>query len=76
MRRRLANPALAVPAPPVSVAPSAYEGANGSGLVFFIGLVGFDFGTEARRDTFKQQMRPVLANPSTLTIWNHAEHDG
>jgi cyanobactin maturation PatA/PatG family protease len=28
-------------------------------LVFFIGLVGYDFGTEARRDTFKQQMPPV-----------------
>jgi hypothetical protein len=44
------------------VSPSgacACEG-DGKGLVFFIGLVDYDFGTEARRDTFKQQMPPVL----------------
>jgi len=28
--------------------------------VFFIGLVGYDFGTEARRDSFKQQMPPAM----------------
>ena len=27
--------------------------------VFALGVIGFDFGTEARRDTFKQQMHPV-----------------
>ena len=39
---------------------SACECEGSKGLVFFIGLVGYDFGTEARRDTFKQQMPPVL----------------
>ena len=42
------------------VSPSSCECEGSKGLVFFIGLVGYDFGTEARRDTFKQQMRPVL----------------
>lgn len=32
-------------------------------LLFPIGLVGYDFGTEARRDTFKQLMLPALFNP-------------
>ncbi|MDQ0462486.1 hypothetical protein QO010_000234 [Caulobacter ginsengisoli] len=44
----------------LGVAPSAGCGCDvGKGLVFFIGLVGYDFGTEARRDSFKQQMPPV-----------------
>ena len=42
------------------VSPSDCDcGGDGKGLVFFIGLVGYDFGTEARRDTFKQQMPAV-----------------
>jgi cyanobactin maturation PatA/PatG family protease len=44
------------------------EGAEQSGhpvkvdgsLVYALGTLGFDFGTEARRDSFKQQMLPVL----------------
>jgi hypothetical protein len=57
------KPAVAPPAP--AVAPSAYEDTDGKGLVFFIGLVGYDFGTEARRDTFKQQMPAALFNYTT-----------
>ena len=41
------------------ISPSACECEQGKGLVFFIGLVSYDFGTEARRDTFKQQMPPI-----------------
>lgn len=51
-------PGPAVSAP--GIAPSACACEEAKGLVFFIGLVGYDFGTEARRDTFKQQMPPVL----------------
>jgi hypothetical protein len=68
--RRMEMPVYAAPA---QVAPSVAPltstgiapsggcgcGGGGSGLVFFIGLVGYDFGTEARRDTFKQQMPPA-----------------
>jgi hypothetical protein len=56
---RLRSSRLAdVSAPGVS--PSDCDcGGDGKGLVFFIGLVGYDFGTEARRDTFKQQMPAV-----------------
>ena len=39
------------------VVASSYPG-PGQRLVFAIGQIGFDFGTEARRDTFKQQMQP------------------
>jgi cyanobactin maturation PatA/PatG family protease len=51
---------VTAPTPPTLIAPSAYGGADDGGLVFFIGRVDFDFGTEARRDTFKQQMPPAL----------------
>jgi hypothetical protein len=53
-------PALARRASAPAVTPLAYDSTDGNGLVFFIGLVGYDFGTEARRDTFKQQMPPAL----------------
>jgi hypothetical protein len=47
--------------PSADVSPSGDCGCggDGKGLVFFIGLVGYDFGSEARRDTFKQQMPPA-----------------
>ena len=36
---------------------------NGASYVYAIGLVGFDYGTEARRDTFRQAMPPVAVAP-------------
>jgi hypothetical protein len=50
--------------------------AEGSGLVFFIGLVYFDFGTEARRDSFKQMMSPVFIKPTTYEIRFGRHPDG
>jgi cyanobactin maturation PatA/PatG family protease len=44
-----------------SITPSQSpdEVAQAPGLVFSIGVLGYDFGTEARRDTFKQLMPPI-----------------
>jgi len=39
------------------VSPSVVDG--GGGLVYVLGSLGYDFGTEARRDSFKQLMAPV-----------------
>ena len=46
---------------PGSITPSQSpdEVAAAPGIVFSIGVLGYDFGTEARRDTFKQLMPPV-----------------
>ena len=35
---------------------------NESSIVYALGALGFDFGTEARRDTFKQLMAPAVFN--------------
>jgi cyanobactin maturation PatA/PatG family protease len=47
--------------------------------VFAIGLVGFDFGTEARRDSFRQLMRGLLgptANPyDPLQLYQYLSKD-
>lgn len=59
------HPSAAVNSSPVNgVAPSGSCGCNGNGngkksYVFSIGTVGFDFGTEARRDSFRQLMPRV-----------------
>jgi cyanobactin maturation PatA/PatG family protease len=48
------------------ITPSADCGCNGtpSSYVYAIGTIGFDFGTEARRDTFRQLMeRPLVGEP-------------
>ncbi len=60
------------PMAPVSFAPSApvLVGAQQSGfpvtnddaLVYALGSLSFDFGTEARRDSFKQLMAPAIFN--------------
>ncbi|MFM1916749.1 MAG: hypothetical protein RJB01_264 [Actinomycetota bacterium] len=47
-----------------AVAPSAVEPAmadapDADGLVYALGNISYDFGTEARRDSFKQLMPPV-----------------
>jgi len=58
-------PAVFPSGPTEAVVPS-----NDVGLVYALGTLGYDFGTEARRDTFKQLMPParfgetlVPANP-------------
>jgi hypothetical protein len=58
--RSLGGGALGASTVQAGVAPS-----EASGLVFALGNVGFDFATEARRDTFKQQMPPVLTAQGT-----------
>ena len=46
-------------APPVATPPA-------EGLVYALGTLGYDFGTEARRDSFKQMMPPVDVNGITV----------
>ena len=41
------------------VTPSQSAEPAGGGIVYAIGTLGYDFGSEARRDTFKQLMPPV-----------------
>ena len=57
-------PTAAVPmTPPSDVAamPAAVVPVAPVSRVFAIGTIGFDFGTEARRDTFRQLMSPVTS---------------
>jgi cyanobactin maturation PatA/PatG family protease len=68
------SPAVA-PSAVSSVAPSSVSPAcsgspsscgcksGGKSYVYALGQVGFDFGTEARRDTFRQLMPPVIVQP-------------
>lgn len=46
-------------AAPAAVAPSAAPASDDDGLVYALGNISYDFGTEARRDSFKQLMPPV-----------------
>jgi cyanobactin maturation PatA/PatG family protease len=45
---------------------SSTEEASAAGLVYAIGTLGYDFGTEARRDSFKQLMDPVVFNDNVV----------
>ncbi|MEZ4552735.1 MAG: PatA/PatG family cyanobactin maturation protease [Dehalococcoidia bacterium] len=73
-RTTITPPAPQVPAPPPPpsrfVAPSAVEPQTEpdttAPLVYALGTLGYDFGTEARRDTFKQLMPPVQAGDSAV----------
>ena len=59
---QLATPSVT----PSSVTPSENCGCNGDGaksLIYAMGTLSYDFGTEARRDTFKQRMPMVEGNP-------------
>ncbi|WP_017721275.1 S8 family peptidase [Kamptonema formosum] len=59
---QLATPSVT----PSSVVASENCGCNGAGaksLVYALGTVSYDFGTEARRDSFKQLMPMVEGNP-------------
>ncbi|MGK7926857.1 MAG: PatA/PatG family cyanobactin maturation protease [Spirulina sp.] len=44
-----------------AITPSQPAAAS-SGLIYAIGTLGYDFGTEARRDSFKQLMPPATIN--------------
>jgi hypothetical protein len=68
-------PTIPVPAPatPAAVVPSAESPAEPEGrLVYALGTLGYDFGTEARRDSFKQLMQqmppPTPVVPDTITL--------
>jgi len=45
---------------------SGSPGGGGGQLVYALGTLGYDFGTEARRDSFKQLMAPVIADGTTV----------
>lgn len=45
-----------------AVAPSVMPSNAQMSLVYAIGTIGYDFGTEARRDSFKQLMPPVRSD--------------
>ena len=51
------SPPLPISLTPSTIAPSAV-----SSKVYVLGSLGYDFGSEARRDTFKQQMPAVSIN--------------
>ncbi|MBB2915320.1 cyanobactin maturation PatA/PatG family protease [Streptosporangium becharense] len=60
-------PAATAPAPQTGVVTSAEQGKPAARrLVYALGTLGYDFGTEARRDTFKQLMPPVEADGVSL----------
>ena len=51
-----------MPVPQASAAgasPSMADAPDAGGLVYALGTISYDFGTEARRDSFKQLMPPV-----------------
>lgn len=47
------------PASPTSLTPSTITPSAVNNQVYALGTLGYDFGTEARRDTFKQQMPAI-----------------
>ena len=54
------NPREAIRAQATVAAAGVVEPSQaGGGLVYVLGTLGYDFGTEARRDSFKQLMGPV-----------------
>ncbi|WP_435253611.1 PatA/PatG family cyanobactin maturation protease [Streptomyces sp. 1222.5] len=53
------------PAAP-EVVTSEAKGEGWTPLVYALGILGYDFGTEARRDSFKQLMTAVVADGSAV----------
>lgn len=53
---------------PVSnnIVPSNITPSQRSNLVYVLGTLGYDFGTEARRDTFKQFMPPIAVGNTQI----------
>ncbi|MGC1197585.1 MAG: PatA/PatG family cyanobactin maturation protease [Geitlerinemataceae cyanobacterium] len=58
----VSSPIAATESP--AITPSAATSSPRSNLVYALGTIGYDFGTEARRDTFKQFM-PAISIGST-----------
>ena len=56
------SPASSSPPLPLSLTPSTIAPSAVSSKVYVLGSLGYDFGSEARRDTFKQQMPAVSIN--------------
>ncbi|MCK2215762.1 PatA/PatG family cyanobactin maturation protease [Actinomadura sp. ATCC 31491] len=56
------GPACSGAAPPGPAQQVTVSAAPGVRLAYALGALGYDFGTEARRDTFKQLMPPVEAD--------------
>jgi len=49
-----------------AIAPSNVTPSQRSNLIYALGTLGYDFGTEARRDTFKQMMPAVIAGETQV----------
>lgn len=62
-------PPLASQATPAMGAVQA--GAPDPGLVYALGTIGYDFGTEARRDSFKQLMAPAVIGDQAVPANPH-----
>ncbi|MEG4943106.1 PatA/PatG family cyanobactin maturation protease [Microcoleus sp. F4-D5] len=58
----LADVPSSPPASPTSLTPSTITPSAVSSKVYALGTLGYDFGSEARRDTFKQQMPAFSIN--------------
>ena len=56
------SPSLPVPPSPASLSPSTIAPSAVSSKVYALGSLGYDFGSEARRDTFKQRMTAIDIN--------------
>jgi cyanobactin maturation PatA/PatG family protease len=52
----ISSPSPASPTSPTSLTPSTIAPSAANSKVYALGSLGYDFGTEARRDTFKQGM--------------------
>ncbi len=79
-RDLVASPSRAVPAGPrlasrygrspgvtaSSTWPGMFGPTGEMGLVYALGTLGYDFGTEARRDTFKQLMPPLRTDNTAV----------
>jgi cyanobactin maturation PatA/PatG family protease len=55
----ISSPSPASPTSPTSLTPSTITPSAVSNKVYALGTLGYDFGSEARRDTFKQGMPAV-----------------
>lgn len=54
------------------VVPGASQSATfAGGLVYALGTIGYDFGTEARRDSFKQLMAPAVVGKQAVPANPH-----
>jgi cyanobactin maturation PatA/PatG family protease len=80
------HPAVPARAPSGDVVPAGDCSCGGGGAkpsyIFAIGVIGFDFGTEARRDSFRQLMKrpqtggdpPVSVPPNPYDVYQLADY--